>query len=186
MSDFSLDSAEEKHPQSLNWRNAAVCFHSCGIPPQDSICQLVDSDPCSLTDPRVVPWHSSVDAILPVLGTLFPPADDACQEPSAFVIGGMWSPTVPLAWVHLFILEAGTEHKACDVVPAALFTRGALHVGDLQLLKLGGLAAKELYPSPSAHQRSPGLPQQILCKVFGAQADGTPLIGQFHWTGKLQ
>lgn len=62
----------------------------------DSICQLAYFNSCCLTDPSGILRDSSVDAILPILGTLLPPADDACQEPSAFVKAGMWPPTVPL------------------------------------------------------------------------------------------
>lgn len=143
-------------------------------------------DPCFVTDPWVVPWHSGVDAVLPVLGTLLTPADNACQEPNAFVIGGVRPSAVSLARILLFVWKARTEHKACDVVPAALLAEGPVHIRDPQLLELGGLGAQELQSSPAAHQGAAGLPQEVLNEVFGAQADGSPLVGQFHWGGELQ
>lgn len=131
----------------------------CVILTQDSICHLFYSDPCCPSDPREVLRHSGVDAVLPILGTILPPAHNARQEPGAFVIGGMWSSAVPLTCILLYILKTCTEHKARDAMPAALFTLGAFHVWDLKLLKLGGLWALELQPSPAAHYGATGLSQ---------------------------
>lgn len=143
-------------------------------------------DPCNITDPVVVPRHPGVDAILPLPGALLPPADDARQEPGPFVTGGKRPPAVPLARILLPVWITGTEHVPGDVVPAALFTQGPVHVGDRQLLKLAGLGALEKDPSPAAHQRARRLSEEALDEFFGAQADGTPLVGQLHGDGKLQ
>lgn len=146
---------------------------------------IVYIDLCYVTDPFVVVWDPGIDAILPVFGTLLSPADDACQEPSSFVIGGMRPTAVPLARVLLFTFKACTEHKSGDMVSAALFTFGAVHIGDFQLLELGGLGALKPYPAPSTHKGDRGFSHNVLYEFFGAQANGTPLVGQVHWTAKL-
>lgn len=177
-----------RYLNSFNWRKRVTshCTRRKTSPEAElDKCHLVNLNACCLTDPRVVSCHSSVDAILPILGTLLPPADDACQEPCAFVIGGMWPSAVPLTWILQFGLEAGAEHEACDVFPTALLTPGALHVRDLQLLEHGGFEALEPNASPAADQRAAGLPQQVLDELSGAQADGASLVGQLHRFGEF-
>lgn len=147
---------------------------------------LADVDPCVVTDPRVVTRDACVDAVLSRLRTLLPPADDASQKPGALVVGGVGPAAVPLARVLLFVQVARAEHKAGDVVRAAGFTLGAFYVGDRQLLQLGGFGADKPQPPPAAHDGAAGVPQQVLCEVLGAQADGAPLVGHLYWTGELQ
>lgn len=144
------------------------------------------SDSCFLYNPGVIMRNPCVDAILSFFGAFLPPADDACQEPCALVVGGMWPATVSFARIFLLVPEASTEHEACDVVTAAFLTHFTIHVRDRQFLKLGGFWAVEPQFSPSTHKGAGGLLHKGLYKTFWAKANGAPLVGQLNGTGKFQ
>lgn len=125
-----------------------------------------------------VPGDACVDAILAVLGTLLPPADDPCEEPGVLVPGGVRSAAVSLASVLLFGAVPSAEHEAGHVVAAAPLAIGAVHVRHLHLLKRGRLAATKTHPSPATDQRCGGVLHQELGEVFGAEADWDDVVGK--------
>lgn len=98
----------------------------------------------------------------------------------------MGSPAVSLAGVLLDGAVAGAEHKAGHVVAAAALALGPVHVGHLHLLQCGGFAAVVAHPSPAAHQRCGGVPQEELREAFGAQADGDDVVGESDGGGEVQ
>lgn len=153
---------------------------------RELLLRAVESNPCDMADPQVVARDTGVDAVLALSGALLPPADDTRQEPSTLVLGDVWTSAVPLARVLQLAMVARAEHKARDVVPAAAFTLRAVDVGDLELLQLGGLWTYELESAPTADQRGPGVPQQGLYEVLGAQADRTAAVGQLHGAAEPQ
>lgn len=78
--------------------------------------------------------HSGVYPILPILGTLLPPAHYPCKEPGVMVTVGMGTPAVALARVFGHVSIAGTEHILGDTGTTAILTRRPLCKWHLYLL----------------------------------------------------
>lgn len=134
------------------------------------------SDPGSVAYPEHISRDTGIDAVLSFFGTLLPPANDACEEPCVLITGSMGSTAVALAGILAYSIVSSTEHEFGNGVSAATFALCPVHIGNLHLLEGVGFDPSKFQPSPAAHQRVLCALKQVLCEVFGAQADGQGVI----------
>lgn len=134
------------------------------------------SNPCNVAYPVHVSRYACIDAVFSLFGTLIPPANDAREEPRVLITGGMRSTAVSLTGILPYRIVPGAKHEAGDGVCAATFALRPVHVGNLHLLKGVGFDASKPYPPPAAHQGIFCTHEEVLSKVFRAQADGQGVV----------